>query len=345
MSIAVWFGGDVSRLLLGLFGPPWRRLATGVLVSGLLISVVAWLRCAARGSTRQRALTIIAALLALVTLVKVAREGRRMRSETVQFPGSDIAIAATLYLPDSPGPHPALVLVPGSAPFKRGLYDLWAAHFAKAGFAVLVADKRGVGGTGGVFERDNNGSRKNLTLLATDVVAALNYAATRADIDSSCIGLLGLSQAGWVAPLAATMTPRARFLTMISAPTVSVGEEGAWSDLRGDDERAARLSRAAAERVIDTVPPRGVDARKLLGQLDIPGLWLFGADDNSIPSAKSAAVLDSLARTAGKRFTFDTFPGYGHLLIGRGSSVLPRVAPQSWNTLTRWLRDRCPTGR
>src|SRR5215211_3647800 len=145
MSVAVWLGGDVAKLVLGLFGPPWRRVANVVLIVALLMCVVAWFRCARRGTSRQRALTIISAILALLTLGRVGLEGRGMRSEVIRFQGPEISIAATLYLPGSPGRHPALVLVPGSAPFKRGFYDLWAARFAKAGFAVLVADKRGVG--------------------------------------------------------------------------------------------------------------------------------------------------------------------------------------------------------
>ena len=63
-----------------------------------------------------------------------------------------------------------MVLVHGSAPFPRAAYDLWADFLANNGVAVLLVDKRGVRASGGKFETENNGSLRNLSLLADDVV-------------------------------------------------------------------------------------------------------------------------------------------------------------------------------
>lgn len=87
---------------------------------------------------------------------------------------------------------------------------------------------------------------------------------------------------------------------------------------------------------MDTVSVGGVDARTRLGALTIPGLWLFAAEDNSIPTRKSVAVLDSL-RAGGKAFKSVTFPNAGHLLFTRKGSVLPHVAPSSWGQIDRWI--------
>jgi uncharacterized protein len=219
---------------------------------------------------------------------------------------------------------------------RRGFYALWAEHLARQGLVVLVPDKRGVGGTGGHFERENNSSLTNLSVLAQDVVAALDFAVTESSVDTTRLGLFGLSQAGWVAPMAALRSPRARFAIMLTAPTVSVREEGAWSDLRGDDQTAASRSLRDAERIVDTIAAGGVDARSRLRALAIPGLWLFGDGDNSIPSRKSVAVLDSL-RAVGKPFQSAVFPRSGHLLITREGGLLPHVADGSWETIRQWL--------
>jgi pimeloyl-ACP methyl ester carboxylesterase len=97
------------------------------------------------------------------------------------------------------------------------------------------------------------------------------------------------------------------------------------------------MSRRQAEQVMDTVTPGGVDARSLLTAVNVPGLWLFGSDDASIPTRRSVMVLDSAARGLNKRFTFDSVPGYGHLVMGRANGLLPRVAQSSWRALDDWV--------
>ena len=42
------------------------------------------------------------------------------------------------------------------------------------------------------------------TICAGDVVAAFSYLKTRRDVDAAHIGLLGVSQAGWIMQTAAT---------------------------------------------------------------------------------------------------------------------------------------------
>jgi dipeptidyl aminopeptidase/acylaminoacyl peptidase len=280
---------------------------------------------------------ILLGLAAIISIAVVAVRGSDLRCRNVTFRGNGIPIAATIYEPRAPGRYPALVFAGGSAPFKRGLYALWAEHLARKGIIAIVPDKRGVGGTGGEFERNNNTSKANLDLLAGDATAALRFAAHQPNVDSLRLGLLGISQGGWTVPMAAVSTPLARFMVMITGPSVSVREEGAWSDLMGDDQRAAKLTRAEAERVIDTIAAGGVDARSRLASLSTPGLWLFGSEDASIPTRKSVAVLDSLNRTLGKRFSYFVAPGCGHLVLCRDTGLLPKVAPSAWKALDDWL--------
>jgi dienelactone hydrolase len=276
----------------------------------------------------------------VIAIAAVLIRSRDIERRDVDFRGNGIRISATIYKPGSPGSHPAMVFVGGSAPFKRGLYALWAEHLARQGLVAIVPDKRGVGGTGGEFEKQNNTSKANLDLLAGDAVAALTFASRLAEVDSLRLGLFGVSQAGWTIPIAAVQSSLARFIVMVTGPTVSVHEEGVWSDLRGDDQRAAAMSRPEAERVIDTVSAGGVDVRSRLAMLDIPGLWLFGSDDRSMPTKKSVEVLDSLNHIGRARFRFDSVPDYGHLVMGRADGILPHVAPSMWRALDGWLSEQ-----
>ena len=183
----------------------------------------------------------------------------------------------------------------GSAPFRRAFYDTYARRLAQSGYVVLLPDKRGAGESGGTFVSDNNGSRENLTLLAQDVVRSVEFLTNHPAVNADRIGLLGVSQAGWVAPLAASMTTHLKFMVLVTAPAVSVGEESEWSALRGDDETDSLVSIVEADKIIAKTPASGYDPRKGLAELALPTLWLFGDLDNSIPTRKSIAVLRSVA--------------------------------------------------
>ena len=83
---------------------------------------------------------------------------------------------------------------------------------------MLGYDKRGVGGSTGDWKTESFDD------LAGDALAAYSYLRTRPDIDRSQIGLLGLSQAGWVMPLAAVRAQDVAFLISISGGGVSAAE-------------------------------------------------------------------------------------------------------------------------
>jgi dienelactone hydrolase len=88
----------------------------------------------------------------------------------------------------------------------------------RRGIAILGYDKRGVGGSTGDW---NTASFED---LAGDVVAAFAYLKTRRDIDPTQIGLLGVSQAGWIMPLAAVRAKDLAFLISISGAAVPPAE-------------------------------------------------------------------------------------------------------------------------
>jgi hypothetical protein len=94
----------------------------------------------------------------------------------------------------------------------------FARFLIRRGVAVLGYDKRGVGASTGDW------NKASFDDLATDVVAAFNYLKTRADIQRDRIGLLGLSQAGWVMPLAAVKARDLAFLVSLSGAGVSAAE-------------------------------------------------------------------------------------------------------------------------
>ena len=141
------------------------------------------------------------------------------------------------------------------------------------------------------------------------------------------IGLVGASQAGWIIPVAAARA-RPAFMIILAGPTVSVGEEIFYSDLV---ERTTRPLELADRELLTFSGDRGFDPRPVLQSIDVPGLWLLGDNDRSIPIPVTVGILRELA-SGGKPFAHVVFPGVGHDLAG---------AP-FWDEIDRWLPGALP---
>jgi pimeloyl-ACP methyl ester carboxylesterase len=139
-------------------------------------------------------------------------------SAEVRFTNRDVQLTGTLIAPSTSGQHPAIVLVHGSGAEDRAYMLPWARFLIRHGVAVLGYDKRGVGGSTGDW---NTATYED---LADDAVAAVEYLKTRRDIDPGQIGLLGISQAGWIMPLAAARSKTVAFLISISGAGVTPAE-------------------------------------------------------------------------------------------------------------------------
>lgn len=162
----------------------------------------------------------------------------------VTIPVEGAELAARISLP-SEGPAPALVALHGA---ERGLKDWYLYEhlhqvLPPAGIAVVTFDRRGDGASTG------ESSRGRFELQAEDALAVLQYAAELPEVDKGRIGLWGISQGGWVAPLAATMSPDVAFLVLVASVGVTPGEQMRWTSSfqagreYGEDaaERADRL--------------------------------------------------------------------------------------------------------
>ena len=146
-----------------------------------------------------------------------ATESAEIREEAVQFTSDGAKLSGTLYLPAGKAPFPAVVLFHGSGPQPR---DSFTAHwFAEQGIAALAYDKRGVG--------DSTGDFRSVPFmdLADDGLAAIEVLKARKDIDRARLGVWGLSQGGWLGPLAASRSRDISFVIAVSGPAVSPGEQ------------------------------------------------------------------------------------------------------------------------
>jgi len=149
------------------------------------------------------------------------RTAKRVEIETredVRFTNRDVQLTGRLIAPSAGGRHPAIVLIHGSGAENRDYLLPWARFLIRHGIAVLGYDKRGVG------ESTGDWNAATYEDLAGDAVAAVEYLKTRRDIDAAQIGLLGISQAGWIMPLAAVRSKDVALLISISGAGVTPAE-------------------------------------------------------------------------------------------------------------------------
>jgi dienelactone hydrolase len=151
------------------------------------------------------------------TPLEKSSEIRAASEAAVHFASGRITLAGTLVLPAGSEQHPAVVLFHGSGAQERDLFT--ARWFASQGIAVLAYDKRGVGESTGNFRA------VPFMDLCDDGLAAIEYLKSRKEIDAKRIGVWGLSQGGWLGPLAASRSPDVSFVIAVSGPGVSPGEQ------------------------------------------------------------------------------------------------------------------------
>lgn len=138
-------------------------------------------------------------------------------TENSRFKSGDAELSGTLHLPRSDKPVAAIVVTHSASSPLRGasLYDHLKTILPALGIAVFAYDRRGSGESG------SETAGGNFTILADDAIAAVKHLKTDPRIDPRRIGTWGLSQGGWISPLAASRSPDIAFVIAVSAPVVT----------------------------------------------------------------------------------------------------------------------------
>ena len=227
--------------------------------------------------------------------------------EEVAFPGGadGVELAGTLTLPPGDGPHPTIVLMSGSGAQDRdeSLKPLTtlkpfaeiADALTSAGVGVLRYDDRGVGGSTG----DYDGS--TVSELASDGGAAIDYLATRADIDASRIGVLGHSEGGLYASMLGATDPRISFIVVMAPGVVDgvellLGQNEAILRANGEseDEIAQAIEFSAA--VLPLVRDDDLEAASEVTRAYLGALWDGqSAEDQAVLGERASFIARTLA--------------------------------------------------
>jgi uncharacterized protein len=302
----------------------------------------------------------------------------RPNDEPVKIPGNGFVLAGTLSRPTSSSEKrlPAVVLVGGSGPADRdemlfGIPVLGqiANAVAEAGFIVVRYDKRGIGQSGGRAEA------ASLTDFAEDVRAVVKWLSDRKDVDPKRIAVVGHSEGGAVALMAAAKDKRIAAVAVLAAngvtgaelvlaqqqrllnkSTMSPDEKQAKIDLQkrihaavitgtGWDQLPANVRRQVDNPEFQSILVN--DPAKVMADVKQPILIVQGELDTQVEPS-NADRLEALARKRKNSPPVETVkvPGVNHLLAPASTgeadeySKLPdkHVSPTVTDAITTWLK-------
>jgi len=328
-------------------------------------------------------LEIPAAALSVVRadIAGVAARRQTTRNPTdsdVTIPMAGFNLAGTLTPPPGEGRlrHPTVVLVGGSGAVDRDeavagipIFAQLAGTLAQRGYMVLRYDKRGVGQSGGRIEA------ATLQDYADDVVAIVKWLAKRDDVDPRRITVVGHSEGGSVAMLAAGRESKIASLVLVAA----IGTTGADLILEqqrhqldlmkvSDEERKQKIdlqqrvqmavvTENGWEGIPDDVRKQAdtpwfrsllqFDPAKVMPRVKQPILIVQGDLDTQVPPhhADALAQLANGRKNAGKIETVH-LPGVNHLLVKATTGEVQEysqlagkeISPDVASAIDTWLR-------
>ena len=250
-----------------------------------------------KGSVGLLTLLFIILTGACIDKQEILKEGSR-----VVIPGDDISIAGILYGPDDPGKSdPAIIVLHGwLEPGENGadMVSIVAWHLAREGYVALALSMRGWPDTGG---RDDCGGSQPF-----DVVKAVQWLAHQPGVDPEQIGLLGFSQGGQVALLAAGLTPKIKAVVTFFPVT----DLDRWAQTTG----APGIKDAYVPDVC--AKGLGLEAKSPIYAacaINAPTLLIHGEQDTRVPMDQSLEMAKAML-DCGKKVQLQLVKGGEHML-------------------------------
>lgn len=272
-----------------------------------------------------------------------------LRQEEVFVRSGQALLGCTLSIPPGSGRRSGIVFAHGSGPAPRSYNSVNALFFNHLGIATLSCDKRGIGQSGGIYPGEFP-SAPVVDQYARDVQAQARFLAAQPEIDAARVGVAGVSQAGWIMPLAVAREPALRFMIGFVSPTLSQGETDLWATLNDQGQSPPTRTDEDMEAEVLRSGPSGVDPMPSIRALRVPALWLFGGKDRTVPSRLCVERLDPVTREPGRDLTYRVFPGGTHGLVLTQNGLLAEQARSSrmvdrlYQTIRDWLAARGLTG-
>lgn len=234
-----------------------------------------------------------------------------------------------LVLPPGPGPHPVLLNVHGG-PYSAYSWSLFdeAQVYASAGYAVVMGNPRGSSGYG----RDHGRAIVKAigTVDAVDVLALLDLALERDDLQSDRVGVMGGSYGGFMTSWLASQAP-GRFVAGISERALN-----AWDSFAGSSDIGYFFAEAYVGADRDSQWQASALAHA--DSIDIPMMIIHSEQDWRCPVEQGQRLFTAL-RLRGVEAEMLLFPAEGHELSRGGR---PRHRQQRFEAILDWWQRHLP---
>ncbi|MFJ1765805.1 S9 family peptidase [Amycolatopsis sp. NPDC088138] len=228
-----------------------------------------------------------------------------------------------LVLPEGEGPHPVLRVVHGG-PFTQQDWAVFdeAQVYASAGYAVVLGNPRGSAGYG--QQHGHAITHAFGTVDVDDVLALLDKALERPDLDASRVGIMGGSYGGFMTSWLAAHHGE-RFKAAWSERAVN-----AWDSMVGSSD----IGYTFVDSYIGADPEVQRDRSPLsyADKIRIPFAVVHSEQDWRCPLEQAQRMFVALRR-AGADAEFVLFPGEGHELSRSGR---PRHRVQRFDAILEW---------
>ncbi len=261
-------------------------------------------------------------------------QAQEVTRTNVTFKNGRFTLHGELVIPDTSNNAPAIVFLVGSGGdashrttyssfVKENIEDL----FLEEGVAVLYFDKRGVGESGGKWQRTNLYER------AADVKTAIEFLKTQGRIDTSRIGVVGHSQGGWVAQIVGDRyQDDVKLIASLAAPTYDIrlkltNEYYSRNLCTGipDNEAFDKATKKAVSDInwVSWFPVkrewrqlrelRFFNPEPHILELTLPALFVFNENDpNVYPGWAIGALNESFNQQVPENFNLQIIPGANH---------------------------------
>jgi dipeptidyl aminopeptidase/acylaminoacyl peptidase len=229
------------------------------------------------------------------------------------FNNDGLQLAGMLFIPEGEGPFPTAVIIHGSGTSYRDSkwYLSVTQHLLDNGIAVLLPDKRG--------SEKSEGEWRGASFdeLAGDTLSAIVYLKDQDYFEYSSIGLIGMSQGGWIAPLAASKSEDVSFVVSMSGAFVTTDEQLLYEEVNnihqmGTYKFIAKLIAPLSTKNIQSMdfwlPLSGYDPLPYWEAVKGSTFAAFGGGDINVPVEESIERLESLE----KDVMYDVYPEGGH---------------------------------
>lgn len=151
------------------------------------------------------ALLVIPPIHAMTQAKTVRHDNKKFAFESGQF-----KVVGELRIPIGEGKYPLVIMVHGDGPAYRSYFYTLKKCILRAGYATLMWDKPGTGQSTGKFSRQHRLAER-AEVLCDAIKAVKNHSR----IDAGRTGVWGISQAGYVIPLALQKTEDISFMILV----------------------------------------------------------------------------------------------------------------------------------